>query len=111
MIRSTALAGNRCGSGAVLKHSARLRAMARGQTLRAASTISTPALVNLERRWPEMSTDEQAELLGKLIERQKDPWTELSHEEKKAGMCCALCLFGNIEACFSLLYSVWESWA
>ena len=75
----------------MLNHSARLRAIARGRAIRATSTISTPALVNLERRWPEMSTDEQAELLGKLIERQKDPWTEMSHEEKKAGMCCCAC--------------------
>lgn len=51
---------------------------------RLAHTISTPTLINLDRRWEGMSPDEQADLQSKLAKRQEGPWSELTPEEKKA---------------------------
>lgn len=51
---------------------------------RLAHTISTPTLVNLDRRWETMSPDEQADLQSQLAKRQEGPWSELTPEEKKA---------------------------
>lgn len=51
---------------------------------RFAHTISTPTLINLDKRWESMSADEQADIQSKLAKRQEGPWTELTPEEKKA---------------------------
>ncbi len=51
---------------------------------RTAHTISTPMLVNLDRRWEKMSSEEQVDIQAQLAKRQEGPWTELTLEEKKA---------------------------
>ncbi|KAI2617472.1 cytochrome c oxidase subunit IV [Hypoxylon sp. NC1633] len=52
----------------------------------AASThaISNPTLANIEKRWEGMPQTEQAELWMSLRDRMKEPWGELTSQEKKA---------------------------
>jgi cytochrome c oxidase subunit 4 len=54
----------------------------------AASThaISNPTLANIEKRWEGLPSTEQAELWMTLRDRMKENWTELTVQEKKAGM-------------------------
>lgn len=51
---------------------------------RFAHTISTPTLINLDKRWESMSPEEQTDLQSQLAKRQEGPWSELTPEEKKA---------------------------
>jgi cytochrome c oxidase subunit 4 len=55
---------------------------------RAASShaISNPTLANIEKRWESMPPQEQAELWMQLRDRMKTDWSELTLQEKKAGM-------------------------
>ncbi|KAM3085530.1 Cytochrome c oxidase subunit 5B, mitochondrial [Clarireedia jacksonii] len=61
---------------------------ARSQTIRMASTASTPisnpTLANIEKRWEGMPPQEQAELWMSLRDRMKVNWAELTPQEKKA---------------------------
>jgi len=58
-----------------------------GQQTRQAHAISNPTLANIEKRWEEMAPQEQADLWMALRDRMKVDWTELTLQEKKAGMC------------------------
>lgn len=51
---------------------------------RYAHTISTPTLINLDKRWDAMSPEEQADIQSKLAKRQEGPWGELTPVEKQA---------------------------
>lgn len=53
----------------------------------AASThaISKPTLANIEKRWEDLPSTEQAELWMALRDRMKENWAELTVSEKKAG--------------------------
>lgn len=51
---------------------------------RSAHTISTPTLINLDKRWESMSPDEQADIQSQLAKRQEGPWSELTPVEKQA---------------------------
>jgi hypothetical protein len=55
---------------------------------RAASThaISNPTLANIEKRWEAMPPQEQADLWMALRDRMKVDWSEMTLQEKKAGM-------------------------
>ncbi|KAI1006063.1 hypothetical protein K3495_g2156 [Podosphaera aphanis] len=52
--------------------------------MRQAHAISTPTLVDIEKRWEKMPPQEQAELWMALRDRMKSNWAELTHQEKKA---------------------------
>ena len=56
------------------------------QQVRCAHAISNPTLANIEKRWEAMPPQEQAELWMALRDRMKADWTELTLQEKKAGM-------------------------
>lgn len=60
-------------------------AAARQQT-RQAHAISNPTLANIEKRWDAMPPQEQADLWMALRDRMKVDWTEMTLQEKKAGM-------------------------
>lgn len=53
---------------------------------RRAHAISNPTLANIEKRWEAMPPQEQADLWMALRDRMKVDWTELTLQEKKAGM-------------------------
>ncbi len=53
---------------------------------RAAHAISNPTLANIEKRWEAMAPQEQADLWMALRDRMKTNWSELTLQEKKAGM-------------------------
>jgi cytochrome c oxidase subunit 4 len=61
---------------------------------RASSTqaLSNPTLKNIEKRWEGMPLQEQADLWMSLRDRMKGNWTELTLQEKKAGMLLAFSL-------------------
>ena len=59
------------------------------QRFASAHAISNPTLANIEKRWEAMPPQEQAELWMALRDRMKANWSELTLQEKKAGM--ALC--------------------
>ena len=48
--------------------------------------ISNPTLANIEKRWEAMPPQEQADLWMALRDRMKVDWTEMTMNEKKAGM-------------------------
>jgi cytochrome c oxidase subunit 4 len=56
------------------------------QQTRQAHAISNPTLANIEKRWEAMPPQEQAELWMALRDRMSADWTELTLQEKKAGM-------------------------
>lgn len=47
--------------------------------------ISNPTLAGIEKRWPIMPPQEQAELWMALRDRMKSDWHELTLQEKKSG--------------------------
>ena len=50
-----------------------------------AHAISNPTLANIEKRWEAMPPQEQADLWMQLRDRMKNPWNEMTLQEKKAG--------------------------
>jgi cytochrome c oxidase subunit 4 len=54
--------------------------------LAAAHAISNPTLADIEKRWEGMPPQEQADLWMALRDRMKTNWSELTLQEKKAGM-------------------------
>jgi cytochrome c oxidase subunit 4 len=53
---------------------------------RAAHAVSNPTLANIEKRWETMPPQEQADLWMALRDRMKSNWSELTLQEKKAGL-------------------------
>jgi cytochrome c oxidase subunit 4 len=56
------------------------------QRFASAHAISNPTLADIEKRWEGMPPQEQAELWMALRDRMKANWSELTLQEKKAGM-------------------------
>jgi cytochrome c oxidase subunit 4 len=69
---------------------ARSSALVRPAQSRAAHAISNPTLANIERRWEAMPPQEQADVWMALRDRMKTNWTEMTLQEKKAGMSISL---------------------
>jgi cytochrome c oxidase subunit 4 len=71
----------------ILRSSARAAApmLMRPVQARAAHAISNPTLADIEKRWETMPPQEQADLWMSLRDRMKANWSELTHQEKKAG--------------------------
>jgi len=65
---------------------AALRSSVRATQTRRAHAISNPTLANIEKRWEAMPPQEQADLWMALRDRMKVDWTEMTLQEKKAGM-------------------------
>jgi hypothetical protein len=65
---------------------AALRSSVRSTQTRRAHAISNPTLANIEKRWEVMPPQEQADLWMALRDRMKVDWTEMTLQEKKAGM-------------------------
>ncbi|KAK9466646.1 cytochrome c oxidase polypeptide 5A mitochondrial [Lipomyces arxii] len=55
-----------------------------GTTIEAGRAIPTPLIANLPARWESLPVEEQVRLTTLIWERQKQPWTELTLNEKKA---------------------------
>ncbi|KAK9457161.1 cytochrome c oxidase subunit IV-domain-containing protein [Dipodascopsis uninucleata] len=60
------------------------RLMVRYNSTPAAHAIATPLISKLPERWDSMPVEEQVEITGKIWERQKAPWTDLTLDEKRA---------------------------
>jgi cytochrome c oxidase subunit 4 len=80
MIRSSLLRATR------LAPSATASVQSRGNSSYAISNVT---LNDIEKRWESMPPAEQAELWMQLRDRMKEPWNELTAQEKKA------CTFTN----------------
>jgi uncharacterized protein with von Willebrand factor type A (vWA) domain len=65
---------------------AALRSSVRSTQTRRAHAISNPTLANIEKRWEVMPPQEQADLWMALRDRMKVDWTQMTLQEKKAGM-------------------------
>ncbi|KAG5438181.1 hypothetical protein PCANB_003032 [Pneumocystis canis] len=52
--------------------------------MKTSRNISKSILMDLEKRWDNMSPEEQMDIQRKLNERQRGPWSELTMDEKKA---------------------------
>ncbi|KAH8781829.1 mitochondrial cytochrome c oxidase-like protein subunit V [Hyaloscypha finlandica] len=61
-----------------------VRSLPAVQQQRQAHAISSPTLVNIEKRWEGMPPQEQADLWMALRDRMKVNWGELTVQEKKA---------------------------
>jgi hypothetical protein len=95
------------------------RVVARSQT-RHAHAISSPTLIDIEKRWEAMPPQEQADLWMALRDRMKSNWAELTLQEKKAGaLRCVAFLSINTPPphhasatflSFSFLFSLSLSW-
>ncbi|KAK9447284.1 cytochrome c oxidase subunit IV-domain-containing protein, partial [Limtongia smithiae] len=46
--------------------------------------IATPLIVDLPTRWETLPVDEQVDITMKIWERQKQPWSDLTLDEKRA---------------------------
>ncbi|CCJ31235.1 unnamed protein product [Pneumocystis jirovecii] len=64
------------------------------RSMKTARKLSKPLLLDLEKRWDNMSPDEQMDIQRQLNERQRGPWSELSMEEKKAASTAYFIAFG-----------------
>lgn len=53
-------------------------------TLSNTHAVSNPTLANIEKRWPEMPPQEQAELWMALRDRMTVDWNQMTHQEKRA---------------------------
>ncbi|GAO46298.1 cytochrome c oxidase subunit V [Saitoella complicata NRRL Y-17804] len=62
--------------------------------VRSVHAVSTPSLIDLDKRWESMAREEQKDLMDQLAERQKGPWTELTLAEKKAAYYIAFGPYG-----------------
>lgn len=51
---------------------------------RNAHVISTPTLINIEKRWEFMPAEEREDIVHQLTERQKSTWSDLTLAEKQA---------------------------
>ncbi|KAH3670351.1 hypothetical protein WICMUC_004847 [Wickerhamomyces mucosus] len=63
-----------------LTQSTRLSSVRFAQT----HAISNASIVELEKRWESLPSNDQQEIVGQLSERQKLPWGELTQAEKRA---------------------------
>jgi hypothetical protein len=46
--------------------------------------ISTPTLIDIDRRWLELNAQQQLDIFKALHEREKEPWYTMTTEERKA---------------------------
>ena len=46
--------------------------------------ISTPTLVDIDKRWLDLSAQQQLDIFKALHEREKEPWYTMTTEERKA---------------------------
>ena len=46
--------------------------------------ISTPTLIDIDKRWLDLSAQQQLDIFKALHEREKEPWYTMTTEERKA---------------------------
>jgi Cytochrome c oxidase subunit IV len=46
--------------------------------------ISTPTLIDIDRRWLDLTAQQQLDIFKALHEREKEPWYTMTTEERKA---------------------------
>jgi Cytochrome c oxidase subunit IV len=49
--------------------------------------ISTPTLIDIDKRWLDLNAQQQLDIFKALHEREKEPWYTMTTEERKACMC------------------------
>jgi len=94
--------------------------------------ISTPTLIDIDKRWLDLNAQQQLDIFKALHEREKEPWYTMTTEERKActsphRFChCLECVRANaletdcvlsqrihdgLADGVSVLYQFWSSWS
>lgn len=56
----------------------------KGPLITPGTPISTPTLIDIDRRWLDLSAQQQLDIFKALHEREKEPWYSMTTEERKA---------------------------
>ena len=76
-----------------------------GSLITPGTPISTPTLIDIDRRWLDLTAQQQLDIFKALHEREKEPWYTMTTEERKA------CIFNHRTLItISVLYKFWPSW-
>jgi hypothetical protein len=57
-----------------------------GPLITPGTPISTPTLIDIDKRWLDLSAQQQLDIFKSLHEREKEPWYTMTTEERKACM-------------------------
>ena len=63
--------------------------------------ISTPTLIDIDKRWLDLTAQQQLDIFKALHEREKEPWYTMTTEERKA---CNLPLFPTYDPVYDCRY-------
>jgi hypothetical protein len=55
-----------------------------GPLITPGTPISTPTLVDIDKRWLDLNAQQQLDIFKALHEREKEPWYTMTTEERKA---------------------------
>jgi predicted Fe-S protein YdhL (DUF1289 family) len=62
-----------------------------GPLITPGTPISTPTLIDIDKRWLDLSAQQQLDIFKSLHEREKEPWYTMTTEERKACMFPCRC--------------------
>lgn len=57
-----------------------------GPLITPGTPISTPTLIDIDKRWLDLTAQQQLDIFKALHEREKEPWYTMTTEERKACM-------------------------
>lgn len=55
-----------------------------GPLITPGTPISTPTLIDIDKRWLDLTAQQQLDIFKALHEREKEPWYSMTTEERKA---------------------------
>jgi Cytochrome c oxidase subunit IV len=55
-----------------------------GPLITPGAPISTPTLIDIDKRWLDLTAQQQLDIFKALHEREKEPWYTMTTEERKA---------------------------
>jgi Cytochrome c oxidase subunit IV len=56
----------------------------KGPLITPGTPISTPTLIDIDKRWLDLTAQQQLDIFKSLHEREKEPWYTMTTEERKA---------------------------
>ena len=56
----------------------------KGPLITPGTPISTPTLIDIDKRWLDLTAQQQLDIFKALHEREKEPWYAMTTEERKA---------------------------
>ena len=75
---------NPCTSSLGSRSMAAVAATSDGPLITPGTPISTPTLIDIDKRWLDLTAQQQLDIFKALHEREKEPWYTMTTEERKA---------------------------